>query len=200
MTSLTSRDIRPGGAGADLVGQARHEAVRVVRVDDRGPLPAGAPPVRVRLDHRADFVSRHHGRRRRADRRPLRHERLPQGAAGQDHRRQRPHLPAGGRRARSPTTTRSRQTCARCRASSWRSLWSRGSAGVSSTFSQSGALVRGIKGADLRDLPGHQGPREERHARQFRLVGRCGDRAGARRKPEPAPSATRSRSSPPTAR
>ena len=56
-------------------------------------LSARASQGRLHLGHRRLLVPRHHARRRHADHRDGRDERLPQGTAGQDPRRQR--APAG---------------------------------------------------------------------------------------------------------
>ena len=53
-------------------------------------LSARTPQGRFHLRHRRLLVPRHHARRRHADHRDGRDERLPQGTAGQDPRPQRP--------------------------------------------------------------------------------------------------------------
>ena len=68
-------------------------------MDDRAALSARAAPDRLRLRHRWLLLCRHRARRRDAHRRHGCDERLSQGFAGQDRRRQWPHFPAGYRYA-----------------------------------------------------------------------------------------------------
>ena len=68
----------------------RTSTFRAIRVAAVGTLFARTPQGRLHLGHRRFLVSGHHARRRHADHRDGRDERLPQGIAGQDPRPQRP--------------------------------------------------------------------------------------------------------------
>ena len=70
---------------------ATHRTFCALRVAAVRTLSAGAAQGRLYLGHRRLFVPRHHARRRHADHRDGRDERLSQGTARQDPRPQRPH-------------------------------------------------------------------------------------------------------------
>ena len=155
------------------------EALLALRVDARRALPAHAPARRLRLGHRRLLVPRHHARRRDADRRAVGDERLPQGAARQDRRHQRPYLrradrqPAdrlrrGGRSA-SPAVPGVRRAIPLVE----------GQAFGSSQYSGSGVLVRGVRAEDLQQDRAYRGQHPAGHARGFRR------RRGRRHRPAP---------------
>ena len=89
-----------------------NSALCAIRMAAVRTLFARASQGRFHLRHRRLFLPRHHARRRHADHRDGGHERLPQGAAGQDPRAQRPFAGAaagiaadrleGRRRAHQP--------------------------------------------------------------------------------------------------
>ena len=122
-------------------------------MDAVAALPAGAAQGRIHFGHRRLLLPRHHARRRDAHHRHGGDERLPQGAARQDPRPQRPPAdPAagiaadrlgGGRRAHQPRSTASRSPRRSSRARRWRRRRSM----------PRGVLVRGMRAADLDKLP-----------------------------------------------
>ena len=75
-----------------------------------------------------------------------------------------------------------------------------GQAFASSPYGQGGALVRGVREADLKRLPGVGGHMIAGHARRFRYGRRRRDRRQARRASEPARRRQDHASSPRTAR
>ena len=151
-----------------------------------GTLFAGAPQGRFYLGHRRLFLPRHHARRRHADHRDGRHERLPQGTAGQDSRPQRasPGAAAGIAADRLEGRRRAHQSGRGHPARRTRGGWP--GAGVL-------AVQRLRRVRSRHSLRRSQQPHLDRQEHQAGLAGGFRRRAGRRHRPQARRSAVAAR-------
>jgi hypothetical protein len=137
---------------AGRTADRHNRTVRRFRVAAGGALSAHAPARGLRLGHRRLLVPRHPARRRHADHRDVGDERLPQGTAREDRRRERPYL-------RDPDRPPARRLhCGRGAAAKIQGIklaipLVEGQALASSQYANGGVLVRGISEADIKSIP-----------------------------------------------